>query len=736
MPFKRLSNGSALTFAIEVLLKKTSTSLQEQILALLQRTPSRVFRTKDIEKNLSIDKSEYANLRQTLQRMAAEDLINRQKANRFSAVARAAEKSGVLRVNSQGYGFVISEDGTEVFVSRKNMSTALHQDHVRVRLFAVSEGDHPEGQIVEILERARSQIVGTFRFGRRYAYVIPDNLKIQVDIVISAGKEKNAQEGQKVVAVIDEWEHAHLNPIGHITEVLGFADEAGVDVLSIARAFELDAAFPPAVRREAAAIAERSWVAEIEKRRDLREFLIFTIDPADAKDFDDAVSLEQIDSDRYRLGVHIADVSFFVPAESAIDREAQNRGTSVYLVDGVIPMLPSELSTDMCSLRQDEDRLCYSVLIELDAEAVVHSYEVAETVIRSKRRLTYEQAQGIIDGQTNDPLQTTLQEMHHLSQKLIANRKKRGAIDFDSLEVQIDLDEQGVPISLGPRQRLDSHRLIEEFMLLANECVARLGGQILPEQQQRTLPFVYRVHEKPDQDSVRALLELTAAFGVTAEMPSKLTPRFFQNLSQKFTGHAAETILQDAMIRTMMKAKYTVQPLGHFGLAYRYYSHFTSPIRRYPDLLLHRLLKSYQNNGEAPAIDSIEKKCQQASENEVRALEAERASVKLKQVEFIEQHVGDTFAGIISRIVNFGIFVQIPQFMIDGLIHVSELKDDYYLFEEKNYSLVGQNTGRRYRLGDRLMVQIVRVSRHERLIDFIPVDGDVEFKRKKKGKSR
>lgn len=709
-------------------MKTRPSKLDEKILALLQSSPSRTLKTKDIARLLSIGKDDYQALRKTLKRLVGENKISCQKSNRYGAIARSAEKEGVLKVHSLGYGFVLADDGSEAFVSSKNMATALHLDRVRIRLFAVSEGQRPEGQVIAVLERARSSIVGTFRFGRRYAYVVPDDIKIQVDIVISSTDEHEVQEGQKVVVVIEEWEHPHLNPVGRIVRVLGFPDDPGVDVLSIACSYGMDATFPSAVEREAEELSRRKLAEEKEKRLDFREKLIVTIDPADAKDFDDAISLEKISDDRFQLGVHIADVAFFVPEGSALDREALARGTSVYLVDRVIPMLPHQLSTDVCSLREGEERLCYSVLIDIDLEANVHAFRVCETVIQSTKRLTYEEAQELIEGEKSDSLAETLRLMHHLSQALIRQRSNRGAIDFDSLEVKVDLDEQGRPVHLHPRERLESHRLIEEFMLLANECVARLGGQILPKEQQRSWPFVYRVHEKPDRESVRSLIDLMEAFQIPVEMPSKITPRFFQNLSSQLKDHPARTILQDALIRTMMKAKYTTEPLGHFGLAYRYYSHFTSPIRRYPDLLTHRLLKAFQQNGTVPALEIVEKKCQQSSENEIRALEAERASIKLKQVEFIERHLNESFEGIVSRIVNFGIFVQIPQFLIDGLIHISDLADDYYLVDEKNYCLLGQSSGRKFRLGDRLRVRVARVSRAERLVDFLLAESEDEKK--------
>jgi len=703
--------------------QKQNVNLEQRIVEFLESDPLRLFKAKDIARKLGVSQSDYQNLRASLRSLARERQILRHPKNQFGIAHKAAEAVGQLRVNSQGYGFVNREDGEDIFISQKNMGVALHKDTVRVRLFATSEGKSAEGQIIEVVERARSKIVGVFRRGRRHCFVVPDDIKLHLDIIIDNADTAGALDGQKVVVEIDVWEHEHLNPTGRVVEVLGFPDSPGVDVLSILHSFELPNTFPHNVLAEAESIPNQIPIVEVSRRLDLRDLTTFTIDPTDAKDFDDAVSLEKLSDGRYRLGVHIADVSYYAQAGSSIDQEAAERGTSVYLVDRVVPMLPEKLSNELCSLREEEDKLCFSALMEITTEGDLISYEIRETIINSNKRLTYEEAQQIIKGKLKSPLAPILQKMYRLSKKLIDKRQKRGSIDFDTLELEVELDDQGAPVKLKRRERLDSHRLIEEFMLLANQTVARHVGVILAQKLQTTVPFVYRIHEKPDAVAIAELVQLAGAFGVQVKPPKRITPKYFQSLSAQFQQHPSATVLESALLRAMAKARYSTENAGHFGLAFKHYTHFTSPIRRYPDLLVHRLLKRYSDDGLSastlPDLKSLEVASKKSSEREIRAQEAERASIKMKQVEYMERHLGDEFQGIISRIVPFGIFVELPEFLLDGLVHISDLVDDYYLFDEKRYSLKGQYRGKVYRLGDVLKVKVSRVSRNERLVDFV-----------------
>lgn len=694
--------------------------LKERVAELLISEPFHTFKAKEIARTLSIPRDEYQSLRASLRTLVRNGRILKFKENRYGAGQAAAEVVGKLFVKAQGYGFIVPDEGEDVFVSQKNMGIALHKDIVRARLFAKSKGKTREGQVVEIIQRARSKIVGVFRTGRRYGYVIPDDLKIQRDIVVARGDEAGATNGQKVVAEIDVWEHDAVNPSGHVVQVLGFPEDQGVDILSIIHGFELPTFFPDQVLAEAERTSTVIPEKEIARRLDLRDTITLTIDPKDAKDFDDAVSLKVLENGNYRVGVHIADVSYYIRKGSALDDEALQRGTSVYLVDRVVPMLPEKISNKICSLVENNDKLCFSVIMELTDKAHLVSYEIRETVINSKKRFNYNQVQEILEGKRKSEFSSVLKQMHKLSKTLIKKRKQRGSIDFESLELEIELDDKGVPTALKRRERTDSHRLIEEFMLLANETVARHVGQILSEKAGVSFPFVYRVHEKPDVTSITELVNVANGFGVPLAQPKRVTPKFFQKLSAQFQASPASAILEDALLRAMMKAKYSTQNEGHFGLAYKYYTHFTSPIRRYPDLIVHRLLREYLQHPEKPSAkeETLSEICVKANESEVRAQEAERATVKLKQVEYLERHIGDAFDGIISRIVAFGLFVEIPEFLVDGLVHVSTLQGDYYIYDESKYSLIGQYSGKKYRLGDHVKVKIVRVDRNERLVDF------------------
>jgi ribonuclease R len=697
-------------------------TLPKRVLELLESEPFRTFKAKEIQRLLNVPQNKYQYLRDTLRHMVRKGEVDKLRKNRYGTAKKSNEIVGALSVNSQGYGFVVWDKGEDIFISMKNMGQALHGDKVRVRLFATTSGKSVEGQIVEVLERARETIVGIFRWGRKYGYIVPDDLKIQRDVVIPPGDEMQAQEGQKVVCKIEEWEHHGMNPSGKVIEVLGFPNEPGVDIKSLVHRHEIRSTFEDFLLKQADNIPAKIQKEEIQRRLDLRETETFTIDPADAKDFDDAISLEKLDENTWRLGVHIADVSHYVYEKSALDKEAYTRGTSVYLVDRVIPMLPERISNELCSLEEGKDKLTFSVMMTLTSQGKLMSYDIRESIIHSKKRFTYQEAQQIIDNQTSSPFSETLQNMYALSKTLIRKRHNRGSIDFDTVEVEIPLDDKGEPIAIRPRVRLHTHRLVEEFMLLANETVAKHVGVVLKDKMDQELPFVYRIHESPDQPSVMELIEMAHAFGIEIEPPTKIVPRFFQKVTKQFQGHPAESVLQGQLLRTMMKAQYSPANVGHFGLAYRYYTHFTSPIRRYPDLMVHRLLKKYAGkefDASTLFYQELEKKCTKCTDNEIRAQRAERDSIKLKQIQFLEKHIDDEFEGVIVRIVNFGFFVELPEFQIDGLVHIASLGDDYYIVDEKNYKLYGQSSGREYKLGEKIKVKLERVDRNENLVDFV-----------------
>ncbi len=719
-------------------------NLEEELLRLLDAHPGQIFKSKELAKHLGVRNQDYQPFKRRVRRLAEEGKLTRHKGNRYGKVRKSLAVTGVLHVKTQGYGFVLRDDGGEdVFVSQRNMGTALHRDRVRVGLWAQSIGKLPEGRVIEILKRGRDRIVGTFMEARTYNYVIPDELKITRDVYVDGRDRGDTRPGQKVVVEITKWGDFRRLPEGKVVEVLGYPDEKGVDVLSVAYGYDLPMVFPKAVEEEAEQIPEdipeRAW----EKRLDLRGKMIFTIDPQDAKDFDDAVSLERLSNGHFLLGVHIADVGAFVPPGSAVDREALRRGTSVYLVDRVVPMIPERLSSDLCSLKPNKDRLTYSVLMEVTPEGILEDYRIEESIIRSRYRMTYEEVQRMIDdfwgesGESrdekrnsgadsrgkSDDLRKTLSDMVGLSRKLKARWRTVGSIDFDAPEPEVVLDPRGRPIELKVRERLESHELIEAFMLLANRTVAE-HIQRLRRERDRKFAFVYRIHEKPRGKKMEEFVRFVRALGYSFEPGKRVTPKKFQSLLEEVHGTQQEVIVEEVALRTMMKAIYTTRNVGHFGLAFKQYTHFTSPIRRYPDLTVHRLLKAYCEGG--PKSLSLPVKlseiCEIATAREITAQEAERESIKAKQVEFMEERIGEEFDGIISGITPFGIFVEIAAYLVEGLVHIKDLDDDTYVHDEKHYRLIGKNRNKIYRLGDPVRVKVVRVLREMRKIDFLLVE--------------
>ncbi|NOZ61502.1 MAG: ribonuclease R [Calditrichaeota bacterium] len=697
-------------------------SIEDQLIQLFEKYPERYYKPKQLGKILKIDDRQYPAFKRKLKKLAEQGIITRHKKGKIGQGLRSYEVEGILHVKTQGYGFLITDDDkADIFISQKNMGMAFHGDRVRALLFARLRGKNQEGKVVEVLQRAHNNFVGTFRQGKYWGTVVPDNLKIHRTLYIAPEKQNGAQDGQKVVAQLLEWTDERQNPTGEIVEILGRPGDPGIDVLSIARSFDLPDIFPKKIIKEAEAIPDEIPQSEIKRRLDWRKELTFTIDPVDSKDFDDAISLKILDNGHYLLGVHIADVSYYVAPETELDRESRNRSTSVYLVDRVIPMFPERLSNEICSLKQGVDRLTFSVLIEMAKDGSVIKYDIQQSIIDSDRRFTYEEIQDLIDGKITDAkFQGTILEMFRLSKKLIQKRQERGSLDFGSHEVRIKLDDEGKPVDIVRVYQLDSHRLIEEFMVLANSIVARHVDKILKEKTGFDLPFPYRVHEKPGGEKLKDFRRFLKALGINFKSTSRVTPRMFQDLQQSLEGNERKLLVEEIMVRSMMKAKYTTKNEGHFGLALKYYTHFTSPIRRYPDLMVHRLLKQYlkdANKIPLPA-EKLEKICSHATDMEIRAMEVERASVKTKQLEFMQDKVGQTFQGIISGVTSFGIFVELSDYLIEGLVHITTLDDDYYNFDEARYLLFGAYQGKTYQLGDPVTVKVLLVNPEEKIIDF------------------
>lgn len=679
---------------------------------------------KELAILLNVPKEQREELKQVLNLLLAEGKISVSKKGKFGK-AEAFALVGVFSGNARGFGFVAIEGQEEdVFIPADRTGGALHGDKVQIVIDSERRGGRPEGTVVRILEHANETLVGTYQKGKGYGFVVPDNQKISKDIFIPQGCDQGAVSGHKVMVKIKDFgEKKGKKPEGVITEILGHIHDPGVDILSIVRAYDLPEEFPGAVKTQLKQIPDEvtkdSWAG----RKDLRDLPTVTIDGEEAKDLDDAISIERA-GDGYLLGVHIADVSHYVQEHTPLDEEAFKRGTSVYLVDRVIPMLPHKLSNGICSLNEGEDRLALSCLMEIDSQGNVTGHEIAETVIRSDRRMTYTAVNAIVTD--HDPQVTAeyaeFAEMFLLMKELadILRKKRhaRGSIDFDFPESKIVLDEKGKPLEIKAYERNAATRIIEDFMLLANETVAE-------DYFWQELPFLYRTHDKPDEDRMKRLGTFINNFGYVLRMPGgQVYPKEIQKLLDKVEGTPEELLISRLTLRSMKQAKYTTENTGHFGLAARYYTHFTSPIRRYPDLQIHRIIKESLHGGlTGKRISHYEKilpqVAVQTSALERRADEAERETDKLKKVQYMERFIGQEFEGVISGVTSWGFYVELPN-TVEGLVHISELRDDYYVFLEERYELSGEMTGKTYKLGQTIRVQLTGCDRFSKTIDFIP----------------
>ena len=688
---------------------------------------------KELAILLQVPKEQRSELKAVMDALEAEGKVHvSQKGKYLKGAGRTLR--GVYQAHPRGFGFVTIEGETDdIFIPEKETNGALHGDTVEILLTASPEGKRKEGKIVKIAERGTAKIVGLYQVakGKHYGFVIPDNQRFLQDIFVPEERAKGAVDGHKVVVELTSYGSDNAKPEGKIVEILGHVNDPGVDIMSIVKSYDLPVEFPEKVMNQAERVPEEVSEADMAGRKDLREWVMVTIDGEDAKDLDDAVSLTRTeDGKNWILGVHIADVANYVQERSALDREALHRGTSVYLADRVIPMLPHRLSNGICSLNAGVDRLAMSCIMTVDAKGDVIDHEICESVIRVNERMSYTSVKKILED--HDEEETTryidlvpmFEEMEQLAGILRNRRHQRGSIDFDFPESKIMLDEEGHPMEIRSYDRNVATKIIEDFMLLANETVAE-------EYYWREIPFVYRVHETPDEDKIKKLAILINNFGYSLHISDEVRPGQIQKLLAKIQGTPQETMISRLALRSMKQARYTPENDGHFGLAARYYTHFTSPIRRYPDLQIHRIIKDdlrgRMNEKKMEHYQTIlPEVTRQASETERRAEEAERETIRLKKAEYMEAHIGEVFEGVISGITNWGIYVELSN-TIEGLVHVANMYDDHYDYYEDRYEMVGEHTGKTYKLGETVYVRVIDADCLTRTIDFEMADeGDME----------
>jgi ribonuclease R len=701
---------------------------KERIVAFMREEAYKPLLFKELATILDVPKADMEQFGQLLEELESEGRIFKTHRDRYGIPDRMNLVVGRLQGNERGYGFVIPEDEDmgDVFISADSLNGAMHNDRIIARVNKKLTGDkRAEGEVLKVLQRANLTLVGTFESSRNFGFVVPDNKRIPGDIFISKEEFHKAKPGQKVVAEIIKWPEKRRNAEGRITEIIGNKDDPGTDIESIIRSYNLSESFPEDVIQQAEAVGDTVTEKMLKGRRDLRGLRMVTIDSEDAKDLDDAVSVEILPDGNYRLGVHIADVTHYVTEGSPLDKEAVKRGTSVYLVDRVIPMLPRKLSNGICSLNPKVDRLAFTVIMDIDRQGRVFSHEIFESVINIDERMTYTNVYKILaegDKELKERYSHLLDDfrtMEELALILRNKRTQRGAIDFDFEEAKIILDDKGKPVQVKRYEITIANKMIEEFMLACNETVAEHFFWA-------NTPFVYRVHEDPDSEKMEAFGEFVHNMGHHVKGLNKIHPRALQELLSKVKGTKEERIISTVMLRSLKKAKYSHQNAGHFGLAAKYYSHFTSPIRRYPDLIIHRLMKEQlkgkmNETREEQLNEILPEIARNCSERERAAEEAERETEDLKKVEYMKAHEGETFEGIIANVTSFGMFVELGN-TIEGLVHMSNMEDDYYIYDDKHYCLVGERTRKVYRIGDAVNVRLVKADVAARKIDFVILD--------------
>ena len=696
----------------------SKSEIRRKILEAFRSSPKQTFNYKRISKKLNIKKEVIKKLVAiTMDELAESGELIKIDRGAFKLNFKQTVIEGRIDMANKGAGYLVCEGMDEdVFIPPNSMNKALHGDLVRAGLVIRKEGRRHEAEVLEVLERAKTDFVGTVQLHESFAFVVVDDKKMSTDIFIPGREMGKVISGEKVVARITDWPEDSNNPVGSIIDVLGMAGDNDVEMHSILAEFGLPYKFDNKILKQAEDIQGEITAQEIKKRRDMRKAVTFTIDPDDAKDFDDAISVEKLKDDLWEIGVHIADVSHYIKEGSALDKEAYDRATSVYLVDRVVPMLPERLSNDLCSLNPHTDKLCFSAVFKINKDAEVQDRWFGRTVIHSDRRFTYAQAQQVLDTKEGDFSEEILQ-VNSLARKLRKRRFNNGSIGFESLEVKFELDDKGNPTGVSIKHHTDANELIEEFMLLANREVAEFIGKTKGSEKAKT--FVYRVHDSPNVEKLNQFQEFISKFGYSFNAKSNRSiSDSFNKIFEQVTGKNEEYVIEQLAIRTMAKAIYTTKNIGHYGLHFSHYSHFTSPIRRYPDVMVHRLLQRYLDKGTSAEQALYEDYCKHCSAMEKLATEAERASIKYKQVQYLQDKIGNEYEAIVSGMNDYGIFVELTESKCEGMVRLRAMTDDYYYFDAKNFMVIGSRTKKIYEIGQKLYVSVLKADLVKKQLDF------------------
>lgn len=735
--------------------KQAKRFLFEEVLAFLKHNSDKAFNYKQLGAAMEIDnESDRFALLETLEALKHQGFVIEKEIGKYQAKDSKTYQTGTIDFTTQGTAFVIiSAEEPDLFIPFKKTKDAMQGDLVKVFVYPQRGKGKPEGEVMEVIQRRKTKFVGSIQINPKFAFVVPDYTKIHVDFFVPLEHINGAKHGQKVVVELTEWKRGSENPNGKVVEVLGNSGEHETEIHAIMAEFGLPMVFTPEVEAAAKKLATEITPEEIAKRRDFRKITTFTIDPVDAKDFDDALSLQKLENGNWEVGVHIADVTHYLKPHTILDDEAVSRATSVYLVDRCVPMLPEVLSNFACSLRPHEEKYCFSAVFELDDHAQIQNQWFGKTVIYSDHRFAYEEVQTIIETGVG-PYKDEIFTLDRLAKILRAERTSKGSIFFDKAEVKFQLDEHGAPTGVYFKTQKDAHKLIEDFMLLANRKVAEFLGKKPKDDKQNNRSkkgdkndknadaVVYRIHDVPKDEKLIELNSFVERFGYSVAVGNKMkTAQSINKLLQDVKNKKEQSMIELLAVRSMPKAVYTTKNAGHYGLGFEYYTHFTSPIRRYPDVLVHRLLEAKLNHTHYLKADELELLCKHSSEMEKLASDAERASIKYKQVEFLEDKIGQEFDGVISGVTEWGIFVEIIENKCEGRVSMRDMKDDQYVFDEDNYRIVGRRTGRIYTLGDKVVIKVKRADLVKKQLDFEFVSGEpakkeVEIRNPKRYKKR